>query len=291
MKLTIFTPTYNRAYIIENLYRSLQRQTCCDFEWLVIDDGSSDGTAQLFDTWKKESNQFLIRYYYFENCGKPREINRALDLAQGELFFTVDSDDLLTDNAVELILQWEKSIPHNGDYCALAGSDGDMSGVPTNPVFNKPFVDATFFDRDSALPSFIGYDRPWVFYTSIHRKYKYPEFTGEKFITEAVAWNRMAHDGYKVRCFDDVIYLWEHQPEGYTAHIAETFVKNPQGFGLWQKELLQFTAADPIKKLKTYLWFYRDLQQQYSPVDIASFIGAPIWIIKSIHLFYRWKQR
>ena len=63
MKLTIFTPTYNRGYIIENLYRSLKRQTVTDFEWLVVDDGSSDNTAELFKKWQCEDNQFPIRYY------------------------------------------------------------------------------------------------------------------------------------------------------------------------------------------------------------------------------------
>ena len=291
MKITVFTPTYNRAYIIENLYHSLQQQTCTDFEWLVIDDGSSDNTGELFAAWQQEDNAFPIRYYYFENCGKPKEINRALDLAEGELFFTVDSDDLLTSNAVELILRWAQTIPQGEKFCAFAGSDGDMNGIPTNPIFHKPFVDATFFDRDPNCPAFIGYDRPWVFYTKIHKQYKYPEFPGERFITEAVAWNRMAHDGYMVRCFDDVIYLWEHQPEGYTARIAETLTNNPQGFGLWKKELLQFQSANFWERLKTYRWFYHDLRHKYSPMQIAGFIGAPTWQIKLIHHLSQWKHR
>lgn len=291
MKLTIFTPTYNRAYIIENLYRSLQGQTCTDFEWLVIDDGSSDNTNELFVAWQQDENTFPIRYYCFENCGKAREINRALDLAEGELFFTVDSDDLLTSNAVELILQWEQTIPPNGKYCAFAGSDGNMDGIPTNPIFRKPFVDATFFDRDPIRPTFIGHDRPWVFYTNIHKQYKYPEFPGERFITEAVTWNRMANDGYLVRCFDDVIYLREHQPEGYTARISEILANNPHGFGLWQKELLDFLSASFWTRLKTYRWFYHDLQYRYSPLQIAGFIGAPAWKMKIIHQLSQWKHR
>ena len=61
-KITVFTPTYNRAYIIENLYRSIQRQTYRGFEWLVVDDGSSDGTEALFAKWMEEDNDFSIRY-------------------------------------------------------------------------------------------------------------------------------------------------------------------------------------------------------------------------------------
>ena len=81
MKITVFTPTYNREHIILNLYHSLQQQTFHDFEWLVIDDGSLDGTEHLFTELIKEENPFPIRYYKFQNCGKQKEINRALDLA------------------------------------------------------------------------------------------------------------------------------------------------------------------------------------------------------------------
>ena len=110
MKITVFTPTYNRGYIIENLYKSLQRQFFTDFEWLVVDDGSSDNTEELFEIWSKENNNFQIRYYKKENGGKHRAINYALDKERGELFFTVDSDDYLTDDALYKVDKWGKVI-------------------------------------------------------------------------------------------------------------------------------------------------------------------------------------
>lgn len=291
MRITVFTPTYNRAYIIENLYRSLQAQTFHDFEWLVIDDGSSDNTRELFDKWTNEENPFPIRYYFFENCGKPKEINRALDLANGVLFFTVDSDDLLTPNALELIDHWEKTLPQNGKYCCIAGSDGDMQGHPTNPLSGKAYLDATFFDRDPNSVNFIGYDRPWVFYTDIHRKYRYPEFEGEKFITEAVVWNRMAHDGYLVRCFDQVVYLREHQETGYTSNISAILSSNPNGYGLWQKELMAFQHYSLSAKFKTFCWFYSELRSNHTSNEIASYIDAPCWLMHLVALIYKFKHR
>ena len=291
MKVTVFTPTYNRAYILHQLFESLKKQTCKDFEWLVIDDGSTDNTSELFDKWIKQDLPFSINYHYYNNCGKQREINRALDLAKGELFFIVDSDDLLTSNAIELILKWEKTIPKNGKYCAFAGSDGDMNGVPTNPIFNMEYVDASFFNRDPNGNTFIGYDRPWVFYTDIHKKYKYPEFENEKFITEAVAWNRMANDGYLVRCFDEVIYLWEHQPEGYTASIMKTLVSNPYGYGLWKKELSEFTSNSIIQRFKTLYSFYADMNHLYSYKQIADFVGVSKIKMKLIEILYNVKNR
>ena len=123
-KVTVFTPTYNRAYILENLYRSLQRQSFTDFEWLVVDDGSSDGTKALFERWQKEDNLFPIRYCYKENGGKCRAINYGLKLAQGELFFTVDSDDYLTDDALEKVALWESTLPKDQKFCGIVANGG-----------------------------------------------------------------------------------------------------------------------------------------------------------------------
>ena len=105
--LTIFTPTYNRAYTLPRLYKSLCQQTAQDFEWLVVDDGSTDETQMLFNTWLEEG-KIPIRYITKENGGKPSAYNIAAKEAKGELFLCVDSDDYLVDNAVEKVLNnWE----------------------------------------------------------------------------------------------------------------------------------------------------------------------------------------
>ncbi len=290
-KLTIFTPTYNRAYIIGQLYESLKKQTSFNFEWLVVDDGSVDETEQLFQKWTTEETRFPIRYYKKNNGGKCRAINYALDLAQGELFFTVDSDDQLTSDAATLIEFWEKDLPKDGTYCGFAGSDGDLQGVATNPLFPEPWKDATFFDRAPESEHFIGYDRPWVFYTKIHRQYKYPDISGETFITEAVTWNRMAHDGYKIRCFNNVIYLWEHQETGYTNNIRNIFLNNPIGYALWQKELMEFCHYNFYEKMKTYYSFYCEFNSKLTCRQLSSYIGAPLGIMILMKIFSKFKHR
>ena len=291
MRITVFTPTYNRRYILDKLYESLKRQTFKDFEWLIIDDGSTDNTKNLIKKWNIENTGFQIRYYYFENRGKQKEINRALDLASGEMFFTVDSDDILTDDALEKINAWEKTIPKNKKFCGLAGSDGNMSGKATNPLFFGEFIDATLLNRYPETGLFIGHDRPWVFYTEIHRKYKYPEFKGESFITEAVVWNRMAKDGYQIRCFNDVVYLREHQNDGLTNSIIRTLVNNPQGYGLWLKELMQQLRYSPRKRLKVIYSFYCDLRKKYSWKDIEFFICASKIEMVLVIAFFELKHR
>ena len=202
-KITVFTPTYNRAYMIGTLYQSLLCQTFTDFEWLVVDDGSTDNTEQLFAEWLQKRELHSIRYVKQENGGKCRAINRALDLAQGELFFTVDSDDYLTEDALEKIVLWEQQLPHDEMYCGVAGNLGTSIGETTNTSFVDGFHEGTLLDRYNLVDG----ERAIVLYTDIHKRYKYPEYNGEKFMTEAVAWNRIAHDGYKIRFYNDIIWI------------------------------------------------------------------------------------
>ena len=109
MRFTVFTPTYNRGYVIDRLYRSLCRQSFKDFEWIVVNDGSTDNTDELFNLYKKD-NKLKLKYFKVENGGKHRAINIGVNNAEGELFFIVDSDDYLTDDALDYIDQLEKTI-------------------------------------------------------------------------------------------------------------------------------------------------------------------------------------
>ena len=290
MRITVFTPTYNRAYIIDELYNSLKKQTFIDFEWLIIDDGSTDCTYEKVKNWSADNTKFPIRYYKFENSGKQKEINRALDLARGELFFTVDSDDLLTADALDKINQWEKTIPQCEKFCGFAGSDGDMTGKAINPIFSEEYVDATFFNRYAETGMFIGHDRPWVFYTDVHRQYRYPEFEGEKFIAEAVVWNRMAKDGYQIRCFNDEIYLIEHQEDGYTKKISQILIQSPKGYGLWKAEQMSFLKYGFLRRIKEYYIFYCDLQDKYHWRDIAKYIQASAPVMMFVIIAFKLKH-
>ena len=290
MRITVFTPTYNRAYIIDELYNSLKKQTFIDFEWLIIDDGSTDCTYEKVKNWSADNTKFPIRYYKFENSGKQKEINRALDLARGELFFTVDSDDLLTADALDKINQWEKTIPQCEKFCGFAGSDGDMTGKAINPIFSEEYVDATFFNRYAETGMFIGHDRPGVFYTDVHRQYRYPEFEGEKFIAEAVVWNRMAKDGYQIRCFNDVIYLIEHQEDGYTKKISQILIQSPKGYGLWKAEQMSFLKYGFLRRIKEYYIFYCDLQNKYHWRDIAKYIQASAPVMMFVIIAFKLKH-
>lgn len=286
MKITVFTPTYNRAYIIENLYRSLQRQTSLDFEWLVVDDGSTDDTESLFAKWMTEEKRFPIRYYKKENGGKCRAINYALELAQGELFFTVDSDDYLTDDALEKVLRWEAELPKTEQYCGIAGNLGTAQDKTPNCIFKNAYYDGNALDRYGEVDG----ERAMVFYTSVHRNYLYPAFDGERFMTEAVAWNRMAADGYKMRFYNDIIWVFEYKEDGLTKAGSRLFLENPKGYGLWLREKAEFQHASVQEKLKLFYTFTCDLFSLYTSRQIAEYIGAPYLLIAAFHIIHKLKH-
>ena len=292
MKITVFTPTYNRAYILNQLYTSLQRQTYSDFEWLVVDDGSVDNTEELIQRWIAENNVFQIRYYRKENAGKCSAINMGLGLAQGELFFTVDSDDYLTDDALEKIVSWEAALPKDQKFCGVAGNLGTSKCVTPNKIFDEPFFDGSALDRYKKVDG----ERAMVFYTEIHKQYPYPIFEGENFLTEAVAWNRMAADGYRIRFYYDIIWIYEYREDGLTEAGNTVFLDNPKGYGLWLRERAEYLGFSVVQKVRMYYTFMCDLSALYSAKEIAKDIGTSELLImmlsmgRNLRNFFRKKR-
>ena len=269
--VTVFTPTYNRAYILGDLYHSLQRQTCMDFEWLIVDDGSADDTKALVASWQGEENPFPIRYVYQENGGKCRAINRGLKEADGRLFFTVDSDDYLTDDAIEKVIRWDGELPADGHFCGYVGNRGVTPTQTPNRLFPGGYLDGTALDRYDQVDG----ERAFVFYTEIHRKYLYPEFPGEKFLTEAVTWDLMAHDGYKMRFYNDIIWIWEYKDDGLTRAGYRVFLENPQGTGLFFRQKAEFLHYSLWNKLTLWYGYATDAMDRCTDEQIASYIGMP----------------
>lgn len=269
--VTVFTPTYNRAYILGDLYHSLQRQTCMDFEWLIVDDGSVDDTKALVASWQEEENPFPIRYVYQENGGKCRAINRGLKEADGRLFFTVDSDDYLTDDAIEKVIRWDGELPKDGHFCGYVGNRGITPTQTPNRLFPGGYLDGTALDRYDQVDG----ERAFVFYTEVHRKYLYPEFSGEKFLTEAVTWDLMAHDGYKMRFYNDIIWIWEYKDDGLTRAGYRVFLENPKGTGLFFRQKAEFLHYSLWNKLTLWYGYATDAMDRCTDEQIASYIGMP----------------
>lgn len=282
-KVTLFTPTYNRAYILEPLYRSIQRQTFKDFEWLVIDDGSTDNTEEVIKKWMEEDDNFFpIRYIKVENGGKCRAINKGLDLAEGELFFIMDSDDYLTDNAIERAVYWESTIEDKEHFMGVVGNRGTSEDYSPNRPLGAPYKDCNVFVRyPEYTDDVVDGEHAGVWYTELHRKYKYPEFEGENFMTPCIPWNRMANDGYQVRIFDEIIWVCNYLEDGLTMQGNMRFIKNPAGAGLCLKEKAEFLHYSKKEKMKMWYTFYCDHTFCDEPYRLtkkqcAEYIGAPL---------------
>ena len=224
MLLTVCTPTYNRAHTLPRLYESLTRQTSQDFEWLVVDDGSVDSTRELVDGWIAEG-RIRIRYVYKENGGKPSAHNLGVRMAAGELFFCVDSDDYLTDNAVELILSaWERAGENSvGIIAYKVLTDGkcvtDIADKTVTAFTLKDGYDNHGLVGDTAL----------IFKSEVIGKFEFPSFEGEKFIPEGYLYDKIDTCG-KLTVLRENVYVCEYLGDGYTANMKRILYKNPQGY-------------------------------------------------------------
>lgn len=274
--ITVFTPTYNRAYIIENLYRSLQRQTNKDFEWLVVDDGSTDDTEVLFKEWIKEKS-FAVRYIKTKNGGKHRAINLGLKEAEGELFFIVDSDDYLSDDAVESILSQYNYVKTDSEFAGVCGMRAYPNGRRIGGEVPFDIFEGTGFDY--WFRNNITGDSAEVFKTDIFRQFPFPEIDGEKFCPEAVVWYRIARAGYKIRYFNKKIYFCDYLPDGLTAKITKLRINSPLGAMLTYKELYEanvnkkWTTKSGINYWRFYFHCSKNKRLDWRPSCIYAIPG------------------
>lgn len=229
--VSVFTATYNRAYVLNNLYQSLLEQTDHDFEWIIVDDGSQDGTQKLVSSWKRRTEAFPIIYQKVPNGGKHRAINQGVALARYEAFFIVDSDDFLTKDAIAFINKEFPPIADKAEYAGISGMKMQENGkmIGGFPAFCG-FVDATNFERDKY---FLLGDKAEVYKRSVLRRYPFPEFANETFLTEAVVWDAIAADGLKLRWFDKPIYYAEYMPDGLSRNSYRKKKESPLGWAEW----------------------------------------------------------
>ncbi|MFT3918857.1 glycosyltransferase family A protein [Cloacibacterium sp.] len=235
---TIFTPTYNRAHLLPRLYQSIICQGFENFEWLIVDDGSTDGTEELVNGWIGE-NKCSIRYFKTNNGGKHSAINFGVRQAKGEVFFIVDSDDVLADNALGNIETYYQSIKDNENICGVIGLSQYLN---TNTIvgnyFPKNSWEVTF--ADVYLKYHLEGDKSVAFKTEILKKYPFPEKEGIRFVFEAVVWHEMSKK-YKVLAINDKIQMVEYQVSG----VSNSSYKR------WYIQSLAFSFFYLIKN-KTY---------------------------------------
>lgn len=256
--ITIFTPVYNRAYIIENLYHSLLKQSDYSFEWLIVDDGSTDHISELVNSWINNRPPFQIRFYRQNNGGKHRAINKGVLLAHGDAFFIVDSDDYLTDDAVENISKYWEQINCNEEFAGVSGLRTNTRNeiIGGMPNFEE-FIDVTNLKRK--IYGLNG-DKAEVYKTEVLKQFPFPEFEGETFLTEAVVWDKIAYSGLKIRWFNKAITICEYRSDGLTNRGLDLFVQNPIGWGVYIQQRCSFYNLSYTDKMCEYFDYYIELK-------------------------------
>lgn len=253
--ITILTPTYNRASLLPRLFDSLLRQTNKDFEWIVVDDGSTDDTREVVANLKEKcGGAFPMGYVYKANGGKHMAINIGAERARGELLFIADSDDLLIDDALETVANSWLDISDDKSFAGIAGLDITMdtrevigSGLP------QEHIDCNAIDI--RYRHHVTGDMKEVFRTEVLREFPFPEFAGERFCPEQLVWFRMARR-YRLRYINKPIYIADYQPDGITAGITRARMRNPSASMLTYAELTECPVPFLVK-VKAAINFWR----------------------------------
>ncbi|MCA4782187.1 glycosyltransferase family 2 protein [Empedobacter stercoris] len=249
--ITVFTPTYNRANTLEKLYHSLLYQTYKNFEWVIVDDGSQDNTEEIINKWCNE-NKITINYHRQLNGGKHRAINKGLDLAKGELFFMVDSDDYLTKDSLETINTYNNTYS-NENIIGFAFRRKYSDDV----VIGNNFPQKAFISNHIKKTYFLNVkgDLAEVIKTDVFRKFKFPNFENEKFCAEGLVWNRLSNE-HRILFVDEAIYVCEYQYDGLSFNSIRNRRLSSNYTLLFYSELEKQKLPFKIK-IRTLINFWR----------------------------------
>ncbi|WP_274648612.1 glycosyltransferase family 2 protein [Paenibacillus humicola] len=243
--LTVFTPTFNRAYCLHQLYESLIRQSCKDFEWLIIDDGSTDQTRILVEQWTAEK-KVPIRYVYQNNQGMHAAHNTAYKLIDTELNVCIDSDDYMPDQAVEHIVTFWKN--HGSDqYSGFVGLDCYSNGERVGTKLPEHLKSSTLFNLYNKYG--VTGDKKLVYRTALTRQFPYPVFSGEKYVGLAYKYYMIDRD-YELLLLNKVLCCIEYLTDGSSLNMFKQYRNNPRGFAFYRKELMKLPFAGQAFKYR-----------------------------------------
>ena len=241
MKISVLTPSYNRAGLLDNLYNSLLRnsQYGIDIEWLIQDDGSVDDTKEVVERFKKNkaSDNLEIKYFFQENQGKMASINNLVEKATGDLIVDCDSDDYFTHDAFKIIKEaYEENIDKlkSDKYYGLCFLKNDQNGNNMGNDFKN--IETTMFNlyfKEGETG-----EKAIVFLSNIRKQYKHELEHKEKFVTEARMYHKI-DEKYKMICVNKPIMICEYQEDGYTKNIKKQFIENKYGYFEYFKEFMQ----------------------------------------------------
>lgn len=222
--LSIVTPVYNREKLLKNCFMSLLEQTCTDFEWIIVDDGSEDNTLKVAESFEAPFDIIVITKL---NSGKHTALNASHYSIHGKYVLILDSDDKLIPSAVEDVINGWKifdSQDEIGIVTFLKGIDEQHPSCMAYPEDERKPVDIIRYKRKCITSN----DACEVIRTELFKKYPFPEFEGEKFLSESALWNKV---GFSHKCvyINTVIYLADYLEDGLTKSGKPMRIKNPYG--------------------------------------------------------------
>ncbi len=291
--LTIFTPTFNRAYCLPRAYDSLRRQTCQEFEWLVIDDGSTDNTAELVRQWQREG-RVTIRYIWQENQGMHGAHNTAFRNIDTELCMCLDSDDMLTDDCVEFVLKyWEAHAALQEQVAGCIARDGYIYGGSVGSPFPEGLEVAHknwLFEKQG-----VWGDIKYVFRTKVAQAApEYPIFPGEKYVSMAYK-NQFIDAQYPWLLINRVVYLVEYLADGASNNMYRLYRDNPKGWDEARKSAMlhsltkQRQFVECIHYVSNSIFLHKWNFIADSPLKLYTVLAIPFGI--ALNLLTRWKTR
>lgn len=286
-KLTVFTPTYNRAHLLPRLYESLCRQTSQDFIWMIVDDGSTDNTKELAENWKAE-NKIEIQYFYKQNGGMHTAHNLAYQKIETELNTCIDSDDFMPDDAVENILEIWKSFPDKSTLAGIIGLDADMNRKIIGSEIPKNIKTGTLPDLYSKYK--VTGDKKIVLRTDVVKKYPlYPEFKNEKLVPLGTLYLLIAKD-YNCIYINKILCIVDYQETGSTKSIFKQYRQSPKGFAYARKLHIK-TCDSFIGKIKAYTHlissaiFSKDISLAFRDINpVITLCMLPFGILLNIYI-------
>jgi glycosyltransferase involved in cell wall biosynthesis len=249
--ITVFTPTYNRSELLVRLYESLKTQNNKNFEWVIVDDGSSDNTTELVELWQHEQ-KVQILYYKQLNVGKHRAINKGISLANGLLFFIVDSDDFLLPESIDIIINKYNYAKNKFKVSGIAGRRQYDKGAIVGSQNFKELVSNSLIIR---YQHNVTGDLVEVYELAKIKEFPFPEYENEKFCPEALIWNRLAQKN-ELLFFNEGIYITEYLEGGLTANIVKIRRLSPKASMLHYAELEHYKIPW-IQKVKANINFWR----------------------------------
>ncbi|TVX79108.1 glycosyltransferase family 2 protein [Peribacillus simplex] len=280
--ITVFTPTYNRSHTLHRVFESLQQQNFNDFEWLIIDDGSTDNTKELVDSFITKAD-FPIRYFYKENGGRHTAINLSYNYIRGRYVINIDSDDALTSNALQKIHDIWESIP-NEEYNRYWCVSGRFIDSNTKSIVGKYYPEninlLAHGKKKKRIIFSTGGDKSCCRKTEIVTQYPFPVFEDTKFITENIIWEQI-NKKYDQYCVNDIFGIYfQDEPDSLVKGRVHTSTRLHSSYYAAQSYINQ--SSDQWYYNKLIIFEYINISR------LSMLIGKSYWdVIRNLNTWYK----